>query len=78
MSDSIMDMYDKQKESNCCGMPVYRDSDICSGCKEHCSSELECENCQGSGTIREDAREFDIDERWRDCPECGSKGWIEI
>lgn len=23
-------------ESECCGAPIYEDTDICSACKEHC------------------------------------------
>ena len=28
--------YDAPYVSNCCGMEVYCDTDICSDCKEHC------------------------------------------
>ena len=28
--------YDMPYVSNCCGMEVYCDTDICSECKEHC------------------------------------------
>ena len=65
-----------QGTSNCCGEPVYADIYICSDCGEHCA--LECENCEGSGSVREHSREWDIDERWKNCPECSGTGEKEL
>jgi hypothetical protein len=33
--------------SNCCGVGIYPDSDICSECKEHCGSIREEEDEEG-------------------------------
>ena len=76
ISDEQLDEMLYQGLSNCCGEPIYKELDICSGCGEHCA--LQCENCKGLGLIREHAREWDIDERIRDCKECGGKGWTEL
>jgi len=39
----------KNATSNCCGAPVYDDSDICSDCGEHCGLITECPKCEGRG-----------------------------
>ncbi len=74
--DEQLDRLLYQGVSNCCGKPIYKETDVCSACGEHTA--LQCENCEGVGLIREHAREFDIDERIRDCKECDGKGWIEL
>ena len=30
--------------SNCCGVWIFEDTDICSSCKEHCGNQ--CEDCE--------------------------------
>lgn len=35
-ADYLVMYYDAPCVSNCCGMEVYIDTDICSDCKEHC------------------------------------------
>ena len=30
---------DDEPVSNCCGAPIYENTDICTECKEHCSEE---------------------------------------
>jgi hypothetical protein len=35
-ADKRLYTYDAPYVSNCCGMEVYCDTDICSDCKEHC------------------------------------------
>ena|SRR3990167_6557094 len=37
----MSDFISKTKVSNCCGAPVYSDTDICTDCKEHCEIEEE-------------------------------------
>lgn len=36
--------------SNCCGMPIYDSTDICTRCKEHCEPE-KCPTCEGEGEV---------------------------
>ena len=69
-------------ESNCCGAPVYDDSDICTECKEHCSVEIVCPDCDGTGEM--DARDESkinsttIIEPFHKvkCEKCGGEGVI--
>lgn len=49
-------------ESNCCGAPVYSDSDICTECGEHCEVEnegdiIDCPDCGGLGLVDEEIKE---------------------
>ena len=74
--DEQLDEMLYQGLSNCHSKPIYKETDICSDCGEHCA--LECENCEGSGLVREHAREWDINPRVKDCPECGGTGWVEL
>ena len=37
MNDEIIN--DSDRLSNCCGAPMYSDTDLCSECGEHCSPE---------------------------------------
>ena len=69
-------------ESDCCGAPVYDDSDICSDCKEHCTVLEPCETCKGTGQVKivlaehwgiqkSDTIEFTA------CPDC-EEGYREV
>lgn len=35
--------------SVCCSAPIYPDTDICSGCGEHCAADTFCTDCEGTG-----------------------------
>ena len=71
----------KDAWSNCCSANVYDDSDICNDCKEHCAVMTKCPDCEdGEREVRDDAREFDINERWKTikCETCNGEGEIEL
>jgi hypothetical protein len=56
--DTCPDCEGKKATSGCCDAefdePGYPDNDLCSICHEH-SEPLECERCDGTGTIDTDA-----------------------
>jgi len=81
--DSDEKFFDNERTSNCCGEPVYSDSDICSGCNEHCGVCITCPTCEGEG-------EYDVVDQSRVncrtetppyrkvvCEDCRGEGWIE-
>lgn len=69
-------------ESACCGAPIYGE-DICSECGEHCSSEVTCPDCFGSGEV--DVLDYKSVKWWtisppyrkEKCESCGGEGWLE-
>ena len=75
----------KTRTSNCCGAPVYDDTDICSDpkCGEHCTVEITCSECGGSGIneigIKESFASQRIDQRFKkeECQTCSGLGYIE-
>lgn len=70
--------------SNCCGAVVYPDSDICSDCKEHCTIEETCSECDGTGEVeiidqsRVNSRTIDIPYKKIKCELCDGTGIIEV
>ena len=51
------------KYSNCCGAPIYEDTDVCSKCKEHCDVWLEDDydlnyDYEPDGSIKNVEQEF--------------------
>ena len=67
--------------SDCCGAPVYDDSDICSDCKEHCTVIAECEKCDGKGEYDEEiksTRDLRFPYKRVKCEECNGEGWVEL
>jgi len=85
----IEDLINRHLESNCCGAPVYTDSDICTCCGEHCevidpnASTVDCPDCDGKGVvdvvIKESFASPRIDPRYekRKCSLCDGSGIIE-
>jgi len=63
--------------SHCCHAPIYYETDICSKCENHCKIMKVCDNCEGSGTIRGEVREWMISPPDDDCPECSGSGEVE-
>ena len=45
MATSYQDLFTEQL-SDCCGAPMYSDIDMCSDCKEHCTSTIEMEELE--------------------------------
>ena len=39
----------KYESSNCCGVPLWAGTDICSECKEHVDDT--CDTCSGTGEL---------------------------
>jgi DnaJ-class molecular chaperone len=74
----------KETWSNCCGAPVYDDSDICSDCKEHCGLETYCPDCDGTGKIDVMIKESFASQRInphfekQKCETCNGEGYIEV
>lgn len=72
------------KYSECCGKPVYVDSDICMDCNEHCQVLADCEKCE-DGQIEQhlytrpgmpfggSVQVFEF----TNCPHCNGTGSIE-
>ena len=80
------DLIDRRKESNCCGAPVYTDSDICTCCGEHCEIEgdiIDCPDCDGKGVMDEEIKESFASDRVSprykkvECRLCSGTGSIE-
>ena len=80
-------VYIQEGVSNCCGAPVYDDSDICTACKEHCGVMISCPECDGTG--EREVIDTETKNRVRDwtetpssiivpCPECNGEGEIEV
>ena len=71
----------QERMSNCCGQPMYDDSDICPDCKEHCSAEVLCDSCNGDGFILERLRTGlpPSGLTWvkTECEVCKGNGWVE-
>lgn len=71
--------------SNCCGAPVYDNTDICTECGEHCevSDLIDCTDCNGTGLMAEVIKESfaspRIDPRYKKvkCRLCDGTGTIE-
>ena len=70
--------------SNCCGAPVYDDSDICTDCKEHCGLVITCPDCEGEGE-REVLDQSKIHIRTVtppyktvECENCNGEGEVEL
>jgi DnaJ-class molecular chaperone len=70
-------------ESNCCGAPVYDDTDICSECKEHCSVIYTCPECFGNGKVdildqsRINSQTISPPYKTVVCENCNGEGYIE-
>ena len=75
-------------QSNCCGAPVYGDTDICTCCGEHCEVEgdgdlIDCPSCDGQGVVDEEIKESfasdRISPRYKkvECNLCHGSGVIE-
>lgn len=82
------DLIDRNKESSCCGAPIYTDSDICTCCGEHCEvmdpkTLIDCPDCDGLGFVDEEIKESfaspRISPRYRKvkCRLCDGAGIIE-
>jgi len=65
---------EKEMVSNCCSAPVYEDTDICTGCKEHCLpvDDTICDKC-GSDLVVE-TNDLDNEGQFSEvitkCPNC--------
>lgn len=60
--------------STCCNAFTTREEyGICPDCKDHCTFEDDCPNCEGSGEIETDDTELPAM-----CVECNGTGRIEL
>jgi len=69
--------------SNCCGAPVYEETDMCSACKEHCTEvEVYCAHCEWEGKEKEVEWDGEYQEGClvgaASCPKCGSENLEEL
>lgn len=75
-NDMIMEydepLVDRSYVSNCCGAPCYRETDICSDCKEHCGVMIECELCEEMFDEEEMSEKHN---RCKDCYEEWGSSW---
>lgn len=78
------DLIDRRRESECCGAPIYTDTDVCSCCGEHCDDAtdmMNCPDCDGAGWVYDNNFMPNnpnlIDRPHKKCSLCSGTGIIE-
>lgn len=74
IEEKIMGIEFAEGESSCCGAKVYRDTDICADCGEHCETvNYACSVCKDKGyvEIMGDGPNFECDViGYKKCSNC--------